>query len=100
MVNRGKATTSEKSEIIPLFFDTTCNRDGGTSTWEAMYDLLEEEKPRCLVKKATTNVNISSDASFFTTTCSFLHRITARPKIIPYTDMVQWIIDMVDVSNR
>lgn len=65
-----------------------------------MYDLLEEKKPRPLVAKATTNANISSDTSFFKTTCSFLHRIAARLKIIPYTDMVKWIIDMVDVLDK
>jgi len=86
--------------MIPLFYDTTCNRDRGTSTWEAMYDLLEEEKPRPLVEKATTDAHDSSDASYFETTCSFLHRIAARLKIIPYVDMVKWIINVVEILDR
>lgn len=43
MVKKGKAPTSEKSEMTPLFTDTTCNQDAGTFTWETMYHLLEEE---------------------------------------------------------
>ena len=65
-----------------------------------MYDLLEEEKPRPLVTKATTDGHVSSNASFFETTCSFMHCIATRPKIIPYTDMVKWIIDQVDILDR
>jgi len=80
---RGKAFASEKLEMIPLFSDTTCNRDRGTSTWEAMYDFLEEEKPRPLVTKATVDAHVSPNASYFEITCPFLHCIVARPKIIP-----------------
>ena len=65
-----------------------------------MYYLLEEEKPRPLVAKDTTNAHASSDASYLETSCSFLHCIATRLKIIPYTDMVKWIIDQVDVSDK
>lgn len=100
MVKKGKATTFEKSEMVSLFSDTTCSKDEGNSTWEAMYNLLEEEQPRSLVKKATKDAQDSFDASYFETSCSFLHRITARPKIIPYIDMVKWAIDEVDISGK
>ena len=65
MEKRGKAAASEKLEMIPLFSDTMCSIDGGTSPREAMYDLLEEEKPRPLVAKATTDGHVFSRASFF-----------------------------------
>lgn len=50
--------------------------------------------------KATVDAKESSDASYFKSTCSFLHRITARIKILPYMDMVRWIISNVDISDR
>jgi len=34
------------------------------------------------------------------TACSFFHCIAARPKIIPYTNMVKWVIDEVDILDR
>jgi len=97
MVKKGKATTSEKSNMTPFFSNTTSKKDGETTSWEAMYNILEEEKPKPLVTKATVDAQESSNASYFEATCSFLHRIAAIPKIFPYTDMVKWVINDVDV---
>lgn len=99
-MKKGKATAYEKSDMIPLFFDTTCRKDRGAMTWEAMYNMLEEENPRPLVIKARDDAQESSDTSYFETTCSFLHRIGMSPKILPYTDMVKWVIDDVDVLDK
>jgi len=86
--------------MVPLFSDTTCSKDKGTSTWEAMYNLLEEEQPRPLVTKAVIDAQQSSNASYFETTCSFLHCIVARPKTIAYTNMVKWVIEEVYIIDR
>jgi len=100
MAKKGKAIASKKSDMVPLFFDITRNKGRGTTTLETMYNLLEEEKPRPLVKNATSAAHESSDASYFEIECSFLHRTATRPKIIPYKDMVKWVIDEVDISNK
>lgn len=100
MVKKGKATTSKKSNMIPLFSDTTYNRDRGTTSWEAMSNLLEEENPKPLVTKETVGAQESSDSSYFEVTCSFLHQIATRTKILPYKDMVNWVIDGVGVLDR
>ena len=42
----------------------------------------------------------SSEASLEELACSFLHRIEARPKILPYTDMIKWILDKAEMNNR
>jgi len=65
-----------------------------------MYNLLEEEKPRPLETKATTDAEESFDASYFEATCLFLHIIAAIPKILPYTDMVKWVIDNVNILDK
>lgn len=31
---------------------------------------------------------------------SFLHRIVARPKVLPYTDIVRWVVDQLDITDR
>ena len=100
MVKKGKAVVSEKLEMTPLFMDTTCNRDGGISIWDAMYNILEEEQPRILETKVTVDRRDSLSASMFEIACSFLHSIAARLKIIPYIDMVKWVIDEADISDR
>ena len=41
-----KALSSEDKEMTPLYTDTAYNRDTGITTWEGMYNLLEEENPK------------------------------------------------------
>jgi len=40
MRKKGKVVSFEKIEMTPLFTNTTCSGDGGTSTWETMYNIL------------------------------------------------------------
>ena len=100
MGKKGKAPSSEEKEMAPLYTDTAYNRDAGIATWEGMYNLLKEENPRLMEVEATTSSHISSEVSFTELACSFLHRIAARPKILPYMDMVKWVLDNVDITYR
>lgn len=100
MGKKGKAPASEKSEITPLFIDTSCTREARTSTWEGMYRLLEEENPRVMEVTVIVDGCGTSEASLTNLACLFLHRIAVRPKILPYMDMVKWIIDHADISDR
>ena len=86
--------------MVPLYTDIACNRDAGIATWEGMYNLLEEENPRVMEVEATAGSHSSSEASLTKLACSFLHRIAARPKILPYTNMVKWILDSTDIKDR
>jgi len=49
---------------------------------------------------ATVGSHGSSEASIIELACSFLHQIAARPKILPYTNMVKWVLDSADIKNR
>jgi len=96
---KGKAPSSEEKEMTPLYTDATCNRDASITTWEGMHSLLEEDT-RVMEVTATTNSRGSSEASITELACFFLHRIVARPKILPYTDMVKWVLDSAETTNR
>ena len=100
MGKKDKALSSEDKEMTPLQTDTACNKDAGITTWEGMYNLLEEENPRVMEVTATAGSHGSSDASITELACSFLHRIVARPRILPYTDMVKWVLDSTNIKNR
>ena len=41
----------------------------------------------------------SYEASIADLACSFLHRIEARPRILPYADMVKWVLDNADITD-
>ena len=100
MVKKVKVVSSEKLEMNPLFTDTTCNREGVTSLWEAMYNILEEEQPRFMETRITVDRCDYSDASMLDMTCLFFHRIFARLKIIPYINMVKWFLNEADIWDR
>lgn len=100
MGKKGKAPVAEKTEMMPLFTDTTCTIEAGISTWEGLYNLLEEENPRVMEVTVTADAHRSSEASLAELACSFLHRVTARPKILPYTDMVKWVLENADITDR
>ena len=99
MGKKGKAPSSEDQEMTPLYTDTACNRDVGITTWEGMYSLLEEENPKIMEVTATTGSHGSSEASITELACSFLHRIVARPNILPYIDMVKCVLDSADIKT-
>lgn len=100
MGKKNKAPSSEEKEMAPLYTDTACNKDAGIATWEGMYRLFEEENPRVMEVTVVAGSQSSSEATLTELACSFLHRIGARPKILPYTDMVKWILDNVEIKNR
>lgn len=90
----------EERKMVPLYKDTACNRDMGNSTWEGMYNSLEEENPRVMEVTTIVGSNSSFESFIIDLACSFLHWIEARPKILPYMDMVKWTLDTVDIRNR
>ena len=105
MGKKNKAQSSETrentKEMAPLYTDAACNKDAGISTWEGMYKILEEENPRIIkVTAAIAGASRSSEASLEDLACSFLHRIAARLKILPYIDMIKWILDDAELANR
>jgi len=42
----------------------------------------------------------SSDTSYPEVACSILHKVVARPKLLPYTDMVKWIVENVTIEDK
>lgn len=100
MGKKGKVPSSEDKEMTPLYTDTACNKDVGITTREGMYSILEEENPKMMEVTTTASSHGSSEASITELACSFLHRIAARPKILPYTDMVKLVLDSTNITNR
>jgi len=57
-----------------------CCDDGGVTSWEVIYDGIEDKRLVVIVTKATKYSTQPSSAQFRDTPCSFLHRIGARAK--------------------
>lgn len=68
--------------MAPIFSDTVCSSDGGATTWEVIYNRLEDERPKITITRATTDSIRPSRLQFRDTACYFLHRIRAWDKIL------------------
>ena len=66
-------TMFERIEMLPLFTDMTCGLKSGSSLWESMYNMLIDEKPRKIQRKATVDAPDSSEATIGDVANSFLH---------------------------
>ena len=73
MRKKGKAPSSEDKEMMPLYTDTTCNRDADVTTWEGMHSLLKEENIRVMEVTATAYSCGSFEASITKLAYLFLH---------------------------
>ena len=95
--------SKEKTTKLRLVTDTSC-QGLGRMTWEGVYNLLEKENPKVTVEKASIPDQDSSDSDSEITektlANSFLHRIAARANIMPYYDVIRWVIDSMKIQDR
>jgi hypothetical protein len=68
-------------------------------TWTQVFDVLEHEIINC------PDDSVEEDDDSYTTKLrhvaqSELHKIVARPRIIPYNDMISWALEHVDIQTR
>lgn len=69
------------AEMSPLFMDTTCMLDAGSSSWEVIYKFFKDENLRVFDKQSAIADAPAPDAGavWNDVANSFLHRIDARP---------------------
>jgi len=91
---------SKVLEMSPIFVDIVWSVNGGAMAWEAIYNRLEYERHKIIVTKATVDSIKPSRVQFKYVACSFLHRIGARAKILPYTDMIIWVVENISIEDR
>ena len=70
-------------EMAPIFSNIVCNDDGGETSWEVIYNRLEDDHPKITVTRATTDSTRHLALQFKDVSYSFLHQIGERAKILP-----------------
>jgi len=86
--------------LSPIFAHIVCNANGGVTTWEFIHNRLEDERPKITVIKAKTDSVKPSGVQFKDSSYSFLHRIGARAKMLPYNDMIRWVVENLSIEDR
>ena len=99
---KAKATPATK-ELGPgkkeLISYTTCLGLGNIS-WESIYNLIEADEPEELSEEATIDSTNKSEGTLKELACSYLHRIAAQAKVLPYTHVVRWLVEKIPTADR
>ena len=95
----GQPVVDPGSKKKGLISDTTCL--GLTrATWQGTYNLIEAEEPRVMGIQVSCDSTSKSEANLKDLANSFLHRIAAWEKILPYTDVVRCAIQEIPITDR
>ena len=87
-------------EMAPIFVDTFCDVVGGTIAWEGICNRLQDEHFKITITIAIVDSKRPSKLQCRDASCSFLHKIGARAKILPYTDLIRWVIEYLIIEDR
>jgi hypothetical protein len=98
----GKKQDASRDDSKPktyILSDTTSRITNTIKSSKHVYDILEHEIFLCLYdseeeedEKFSTKLSLVDQSK--------LHMIVARPKIIPYNDMISWALEHVDIQTR
>ena len=95
----GQSVVDSSGKKKGLISDTTCL--GLTrATWQGTYNLIEAKEPKVTGIQVSCDSTSKSEANLKDLANSFMHRIAAREKILPYTDVVRWEIQEIPITNR
>jgi hypothetical protein len=82
--------------------DTSPRTGGSVSTWSSITDILQSEAVNCS-DSDDYNYDIVKDdlnTKYKTVVQSGMHLVAARPRLLPYFDMIRWALDHIDLPSR
>jgi len=91
---------TESTYMSSIFTDTVCTAVGGAIAWQTIYTTMENENPEVRDIWPTADSTKPSGVQFRDVACSFLHRIAARDRLLPYTVMIRWVVENTKVEDR
>jgi hypothetical protein len=91
-----ESSAEDSNPNMDILSDTTARITDAIKSWKQVYDILEHEILLC-PDDSTEEDDETFSAKLRLVAQSELHRIVARPKIMPYNDMISWALDHVDI---
>jgi hypothetical protein len=79
--------------------DTTPRAIDSVKSWTQVFEILEHEVINC-PEDSGDEVDDTHEAKLRYIAQSELHKIVARPRLMPYNDMISWALENVDVQTR
>jgi len=96
-----KAPVVAKEELVKkiLISDTTY-LGLGQASWESIYNFMEVEDPKEIEEETTRYGTDKLENTLKDLDYSYLHRIEARTKVLPYNDVVRWVIESINITYK
>jgi hypothetical protein len=101
-----RKTTKSNTETVPQgsdnISDTSSRASGSVATWSSISNILQRGLVNCSesdeddLDVVRDDLNTKYKAIFQ----SGMHLVAARPRLLPYPDMIQWALDHVDLPTR
>jgi hypothetical protein len=84
-----------------IILDTTTRSKDTIKSWKQVYEILEKELCNSLcLDDLVEEDDEPISAKLRHVAKSELHKLVARPKLMPYTDMIGWALEHVDIPTR
>jgi hypothetical protein len=68
-------------------------------TWSYISEVLQSELVNCS-DDSSDNEKDDFDTKYKIIVEAEMHKVSARPRLLPYYDMIRWALDHVDISTR
>jgi hypothetical protein len=96
---RQDPSVEESNPNLDIYSDTTALLTDSIKSWAQVYEILEDEKS-IPSDESSEGEDVLTINKLKEVAKSELHKVAARPKLLPYTDMIRWALDHVDISTR
>jgi hypothetical protein len=96
---RQDPSVEESNPNLDIYSDTTALLTDSIKSWAWVYEILEDEKSIPL-DESSEGEDVLTINKLKEVAKSELHKVATRPKLLPYTDMIRWALDHVDISTR
>ena len=91
--------TKESNPNADILSNTVARLTYVIKSWKQVYDILEQKISLCF-NDSTEEGDESFSTKLSQVAKSKLHRVAAWSKLMPYTDMISWALEHVDIPTR
>ena len=92
-------STEDSNPNTDILSDTTAQITNTIKTWKQVYNILEQKILLC-PDDSTEEEDESFSTKLRLVAQSELHKVVARPRIMPYNDMISWALDHIDIPTE
>jgi hypothetical protein len=101
-----RKTTKSNAETAPQgsdnISDTSSRASGSVATWSSISSILQTGLVNCSESDEDDLDVVRDDLNtkYKAIVQSGMHLVAARPRLLPYPDMIRWALDHVDLPTR